>query len=129
MDKTDQVLHELTKLTHLLNQRLGSACNKSQVDELATKHDLHRMEEKFMSAIGDFAAKLKAFQDKEDAAVADLIVRVKGLQDTLTAIQNSAGTISPEDQASLDAALAQAQSVSDKLAALDSTVAPTPPAA
>jgi len=84
---------------------------------------------KIMSAISDFAAKQAAFQTRIDTAIADLQGDVKSLNDQIAALQNSAGGITPEDQALLDGITAQASAVADKLDALDALtppVAPTP---
>lgn len=79
-----------------------------------------------MSAISDFSVKLQAYFDRQDAAISGISSDLQFLKDQLTAIQNSPGPISTEDQASLDAALTRMQATSDKLDALDAL---TPPAA
>lgn len=56
-----------------------------------------------MSAISDAAAKLNAVFDRVDAAAANLQGDVKFLQDTIAALQASQGTVTPEDQALIDA--------------------------
>lgn len=81
-----------------------------------------------MSAISDFAAKQNAFNDRQDAAITDLQGDVKFLNDTITALQSSPGTITPEDQALLDALQARASATADKLDALDALTPPAPPA-
>lgn len=89
------------------------------------KHTL----EAIMSAITDFSDKMKIFFDRQDKAVSDLQDDVKSLQDQIAALQNSPGTITPEDQALLDEIQTRASTVSDKLDALDSLTPPaTPPA-
>lgn len=92
-----------------------------------TKTDLHQLGDKIMSVISDFAAKQNAFNDRMDAAVAGIQGDVQALNDLITKLQNSPGTITPEDQASLDALQARAQTVTDKLEALDALTPPTPP--
>ena len=82
-----------------------------------------------MSAISDFATQLSAFQDRQDAAVAGLQGDVDNLTAQIAALQNSAGAITPADQALLDGIQARAKTVSDKLDALDALTPPvTPPA-
>lgn len=94
-----------------------------------TKADLQKTKEEIMSAISDFAAKVKAHQDKIDTAVSGLSGDVQALKDKITQLQNSAGQISPEDQALLDGIEAKASDVAGKLAALDDlTPPPAPPA-
>lgn len=82
-----------------------------------------------MTAIQDFATKMNAFFDQQDTAINDLQGDVKFLTDTIAALQASPGTITAEDQASLDALQARASTVADKLAALDALTPPAPPAA
>lgn len=87
---------------------------------------LARKIQNIMSKIADFAAAMSAFNDRVDAAITDLQGDVKSLNDQITALQNSAGTVTAEDQALLDALQARASSIADKLDALDAL---TPPAA
>lgn len=82
-----------------------------------------------MSAISDFAAKQSAFQARIDTAIADLQGDVKSLSDQIAALQNSAGAITPEDQALLDGITAKSSEVADKLDALDNLTPPVAPAA
>lgn len=82
-----------------------------------------------MSAVSDFAAKMKSHNDKVDIAVAGLQGDIGTLKDQIAKLQASAGTISAEDQATLDAIEANAGAVSDKLDALDSLTPPVPPTA
>lgn len=99
---------------------------------LVTHHDIKRLEQKLdniMSAISDFAAKVTAFNDRMDTAITDLQGDVKSLNDQITALQNSSGAITPEDQALLDGITARASSVADKLDALDAQTPPVAPKA
>lgn len=80
-----------------------------------------------MTAISDFAAKMTAFTDRQDAAVADLQGDVKSLEDQIAALQATAGAITPEDQALLDVIQARASTVADKLDALDALTPPVVP--
>lgn len=82
-----------------------------------------------MSAISDFAAKQNAHNDKIDAAVAGLQGDIKFMQDQIAKLQASGGTLSAEDQATLDALDARGQAIADKLTALDAMTPPVPPAA
>ena len=82
-----------------------------------------------MSAISDFATKQAAFQSRIDTAIADLQGDVKNLTDQITALQNSSGAITPEDQALLDGITAKTSAVADKLDALDALTPPTLPSA
>ncbi len=88
-------------------------------------HKLHQI----MSAISEFAAKQNTHNDAIDAAVTGLTGDIKALNDKIAELQASAGVITPEDQALLDAIDTRGQSIADKLAALDAQTenAPTPP--
>ncbi len=95
-----------------------------------------------MSAISDYESKVDAAFTAIGATV-DSIVTLVGnvagdvnrLKDIITALQNSAGTVTPEDQALLDkseaavnALAGKVNGVKDALAALDAATeeAPTP---
>lgn len=82
-----------------------------------------------MSAISEFATKQNAHNDKIDTAVSGLQGDVQTLTDTIKKLQESAGQITPEDQALLDAIDARAQGISDKLEALDALTPPATPTA
>jgi uncharacterized coiled-coil protein SlyX len=88
---------------------------------------LHKLEV-LMSKISDFSDAMNAFFTRQDKAVSDLQDDVKTLNDKITALQNSAGEITPADQALLDAIQAHASAVSDKLDALDAMTPPPTPA-
>lgn len=79
-----------------------------------------------MSQLSDFAKTVKADFDAIGASVDGLVIDVQTLNDTITQLKAS-----PEDQALMDAAVAQGQALVDKTAALDAQTAapPTPPAA
>src|SRR6185436_18951831 len=89
---------------------------------------LHRLEN-IMSAVSDFAAKMKVFTDRQGAAVDGLVADIKTLNDKTTELQNSPGTITPEDQALLNEIETHAGAIADKLDALDAQTPPTPPPA
>lgn len=96
-----------------------------------------------MSAISDFAAKQKEFNQRQATAIDGAVESLKGLTDDVAALnkkieelQNSPGTITPEDQALLDdlqtqgdAAAQKAESLANALKALDEQTPPTPPTA
>lgn len=96
-----------------------------------------------MSAIADFAAKQKQFNDRQATAIDGAVQSLQGLTDDVAALnkkidelQNSPGSITPEDQALLDDLQSQGDNVAQKaealataLQALDSQTPPTPPSA
>jgi hypothetical protein len=82
-----------------------------------------------MSAISDFSAKQKEFNDRIDAAVTGLESDVQLLNEKIDELQNTPGTITPEDQALLDELQARGATIAEKLEALDSLTPPKPPVA
>jgi len=86
--------------------------------------DLNRKADSIMSAVSDFAAQVNDSFTKIGASVDGIVGDVQALNDKITALQNSPGTLTPEDQASLDDIQAKAAALSDKLAALDAQTAP-----
>lgn len=77
--------------------------------------------------ISDFAVKQNEFNDRQDAAVAGLTGDVQTLNDKITELQNSAGTITPEDQALLNDIQARGEAITAKLEALDALTPPKVP--
>jgi len=80
-----------------------------------------------MSAISDFAKVQTAFQDRVDAAITDLQGDVQSLNDQIAALQASAGTVTPEDQALLDGIQTRSAAIANKLDALDALTPPVAP--
>jgi ABC-type transporter Mla subunit MlaD len=83
---------------------------------------LLQLGDKIMNAITDYVAQQKQFNDanaqavdKLTSATAGITADLKTLHDKLSAIQNSPGTLSPEDQQALNDALAASSTVSSKL--------------
>lgn len=88
---------------------------------------LEQMEIRIMSAISEFSTKLQAFFARSDAAIAGLTADVESLADQIRKLQETAGQITPEDQALLDDIEARTDAVATKLEALDNLTPPTPP--
>jgi len=99
--------------------------------------------ENIMSAISEFAAKQKAYNERQATAIDGLVSSVSGitddvkaLNDKITELQNSQGGVTPEDQALIDALQTQGEALATRLegvsaaaAALDAQtprVVPTP---
>ena len=80
-----------------------------------------------MSKISEFATAQNAFNDRIDVAVTGLQGDVQALNDEIAKLQASAGEVTPEDQASLDAIQARAETITTKLEALDALTPPKPP--
>jgi len=92
-----------------------------------TKQDLYEIGEKIMSNISEFVDAQNAFNDQIDTAIAGLTGDVKNLSDQILALQNSAGSVTPEDQALLDGIQARVKVMADKLTALDQVTPPVVP--
>lgn len=84
-------------------------------------------QEKIMTAISDFAAKQDAHNAKVSAALDDIKTEIGTLNTEISTLQNSPGTITPEDQATLDRLDASGTSLEAKVAALDTLTPPAPP--
>lgn len=98
--------------------------------------------EHIMTAISTFIEQQNAFNAANSAAIESLTTNVKGITNDIgelnariKELQESQGTITPEDQALLDAAILSGQQVQAKLAAvsaalaaLDDLTPPVPPA-
>lgn len=95
--------------------------------DMATLKDLLEMEQRIMSAISTFAEKQAAFNERIDAAVVGLKGDVDALNAKIEELQNSAGTITPEDQALLDALEARGDAIAAKVEALDAMTPPVVP--
>lgn len=142
----EQLLQALNHLTRELREdRLQRFAEHEWLKAhlgLTTKNDLHEMELRIMSKISDYAAAQAAFNTRQGAAIdslvtsqAGLVDDVKTLNDKITELQNSAGQITPEDQALLDDLQTKAadlttrqEGVAAALKALDDQTPPaTPP--
>lgn len=118
-----EAVFEFARETHELHLEL-----KRSNDNNAVLCRIAEMENRIMSKISEFAAAQNAHNDRADAAVTDLQGDIQALNDKITELQNSPGTITPEDQASLDALQARGEAISAKLEALAAlTPPPVPP--
>jgi uncharacterized phage infection (PIP) family protein YhgE len=91
----------------------------------ATKRDIQRLIE-IMSALSDELAAVKADLTTVKGTVANVATGVKALDDKITALQNSPGTLNPADQAALDEIQADSKALVDQVAAIDTTPPPAP---
>lgn len=111
---------------HFASDKETLAAVLAAIDRLETKQ-IERF--KIMAeAISSFAARVNTSFDKIGASVDGLVGDVDTLKKKIEELQNSSGSITPEDQALLDAIEARANTVGDKLAALDAATenAPAP---
>lgn len=93
---------------------------------LATKRDLDEMEQRLMTAISDFAAKVDTAFASIHTAVDGIVTDVNWLKSEITRLQNTQGQITPEDQAILDGLESRAGALVTKVQALDAATE-TPP--
>ena len=84
----------------------------------ATREDLKRAVNIIMSAIQDWAVKEQADLDGISATLDGIVTGVKSLDDKITALQNSPGTLSADDQAALDAIQTASKAVVAKAAGI-----------
>lgn len=119
-----------------------------EIHELHLSHNnnailqrIAQMEERIMSVISDFAAKQKAFNDRQTAAVDKLVTGVEGLtgdiktlNDKITELQNSPGGVTPEDQVLIneletagEALATKAEAIATAIDQLDSQTPPVVP--
>lgn len=96
---------------------------------LAVFISLKRTRKRIMSAIADFAAKQAAFNTELTSDLSDISTAIGALNDKITALQNSAGTVTPEDQALIDQMQTDGAALVTKADALAGKAPPTPPAA
>ncbi|HSW83475.1 MAG TPA: hypothetical protein VLH12_08375 [Usitatibacter sp.] len=106
---------------------------------LASAEDTHHIKtalatliqlgERTMSQISDFAAKQTAHNQKVSADLDALKQQIDDLNTKIATIQNSPGTLSAEDQATLDQIEAAGTDLANKADALAGVTPPTPPAA
>jgi prefoldin subunit 5 len=78
-----------------------------------------------MSAISEFGGRVVAQFTAIDAAIAGIRADVTFLKTKIEELQNSAGQITPADQAILDELEQRAAALSVKVAALDNETTPT----
>src|SRR4051812_13143715 len=88
----------------------------------------HHFKRKIMSKITAFAAAVSASFAAINQSVSGIQTDITSLKAQIEALQNSPGEISAEDQATLDAIQATAETVASKLAALDGLTPPEAPA-
>jgi hypothetical protein len=77
------------------------------------------------TAIAAFTTAINAFFTTQQTAITDIVTEFATLNSQIATLQNSAGQITPADQATLDTIQATAAGITSKLTAMD-TLAPPP---
>jgi len=80
-----------------------------------------------MTAFSDFATKQATYNADIGAAIDGIVGDVKSLNDKITELQNSPGTISPADQALLDDLVTQGAALVARVKAADDLTPPVIP--
>lgn len=124
MEALCSLAKESSQLRAIIEKEIKWARSRHGV---ATKNNIEETEKKIMSAISDFSAKQKAYNDRISNAIDGISTDIGALNDKITELQNSPGAITAEDQALLDEAQRQGEAVATKVEALDNLNPPTPP--
>lgn len=90
-------------------------------------HRIYRKVSAIMSAISDFAERVKAHDEQIDAAIEGIAADVVALNEKVAELQASVGTVTPEDQLLLDAIEARGAELAAKLKGLDDVTPPVAP--
>lgn len=138
-DRDNDLAEAISGLTCVLARMAEQAHHEHNRNTILYKIESNT--EKIMSAISDFAAKQKAFNDRQGAAIDAAVTSVTGLTEDvaelnrkITELQNSQGGVTPEDQALIDeletqggAVATRLEGVAAALSALDAQTAPVIP--
>lgn len=82
-----------------------------------------------MSVISEFAVKQESYNARVATAIDGIVADIAGLNALIVALQTSAGTVTPEDQATLDALQAAGEAAAAKAEAADAMTPPVVPTA
>lgn len=80
-----------------------------------------------MSKISEFVTSQTNFNTRMAAAISGVASDVAALNEKILELQNTAGQVTPEDQALLDELQLQAEHLTEKLEALDALTPPVAP--
>jgi pyridoxal biosynthesis lyase PdxS len=95
-------------------------------DILDRLNHLKCLGDNIMSTISDFAAKQNAFNSKVSGDLDAVATQVTALNALITTLQNSNGTVTPADQATIDQMVAAGTALQAKADALVNTQASPP---
>jgi hypothetical protein len=139
-DKLVEAVITVAQEVHEMHKAFTAAA-AALINNKSILNRIEQAERNIMSAISDFAAKQKAFNDRQATAIDSVVTSQGGLtadiaelKRLIEELQNSPGTITPEDQALLDDLTAKAEEATNKaesvaaaLAALDQQTPPAVP--
>ena len=126
---SDSVLALTRELREGREQRKNEFDWLKSHSNIATKQDLEMFTNKIMSAISDFAALQAAYNTEVSSDLDAIQTAITALNAQITTLQNSPGTITPADQATLTSLQAAGVALQSKADALAGKTPPTPPAA
>lgn len=89
---------------------------------LVTKHDLKEMGDRIMSKISEASEAVLASLASLNGSVDGLVTDFAALNAKIDELQNSSGTVSPEDQALLDSIQSTAKALAERVKALDESM-------
>jgi len=127
-DKIAEAVLALGREVHHLAQSIESSGLKLP-SGLATKQDLKELKKAIMSKISEFGEVQKAFNVRLATAIDGVTADIQVLNDLIVQLQNTAGEVTPEDQAILDELTAAAAAAVARAEALDALTPPAVPTA
>lgn len=83
--------------------------------------------ERIMTVISDYATKQTAYNARMETAIQGIGGDVRSLNDKITELQNSPGTVTPEDQALIDGLVTAGDALATRFEALDALTPPVAP--
>jgi hypothetical protein len=122
-------LHEVHAAVQVLQEFINEARSSGSLCELANKHDLEQMEKRIMAGIADFATAQNAFNAELSSDLDAITTAIAALNAQIATLQNSPGTLSAADQATLDSLQAAGTALEAKADAVAGKTPPTPPTA
>jgi hypothetical protein len=101
---------------------------ETKLDQIIATQAVYKQElETLMSQITDWAAKEQADLSAIRGSLGGIVTGIQALNDKITALQNSPGTLSPSDQAALDSIQADSDSLVTLAGSVIAVPPPTPP--
>lgn len=96
---------------------------------LVSRYHFDKRINSIMSAISDYAAKQKEYNDRISTGLGNIAGDIAEIKRKLEEMQNNPGPISAEDQALLDGLLADAERMASRVTEIDDMTPPAVPTA